>query len=234
MATFRRSGKDDCSNSIENDAIVRLRYRPGDFVTTGSRLADVVASDWDDHDTEALQRCFTVGRKRTPESDLMFLVSELVEIAARALSPGVNDPMTAITCIDWLGAAGGEFARRKLPEPVRADDDGKPRIIAKPDDFACFVEGGFGRLSQYVAKDVVTSLHLLRVLGVLAAACRLQAQIDILTVQAARFAEFADDQLQGVGARDVRRRAVQLRTLLGKGIDRIEADHADWLIGTAQ
>ena len=218
----------------KTDAIIRLRYRPGDFVTTGSPLADVAASDWDDAASEALQRCFTVGRKRTPESDLMFLVSELVEIAARALSPGVNDPMTAITCIDWLGAAGAEFARRRLPQAVRVDDEGNPRIIAKPDDFACFVESGFGRLNQYAARDVVTSLHLLRVLGELSAACRLQAQVDILSTQAARFAEFADDLLQGVGARAVRLRAAQLRTLLTKGVDGIEAEEADWLNGCQQ
>ncbi|MGJ3627243.1 DUF2254 family protein [Sphingomonas sp. MMS24-JH45] len=52
--------------------------------------------------------------------DLRFLIDELVEIAARALSPGVNDPFTANSCLDWLGAAMSDLARRDLPSRLRA------------------------------------------------------------------------------------------------------------------
>ncbi len=131
------------------DVMLRLRYRPGDFVMSGRGVVEVAPSDhWSKERSGELQECFTVGSKRTPEHDLMFLVSELVEIAARALSPGVNDPMTAVTCLDWLGAGGTEFATREMPKAVRHDAEGKARLIAQPDSFAYFVDQGFGRLRK--------------------------------------------------------------------------------------
>jgi uncharacterized membrane protein len=45
-----------------------------------------------------------MGNKRTPSQDAEFAIHQMVEIAARALSPGINDPYTAITCIDKLTA----------------------------------------------------------------------------------------------------------------------------------
>lgn len=51
----------------------------------------------------AIRDLFGIGAKRSALQDLRFIIDELVEIAARALSPGVNDPFTAITCLDWLG-----------------------------------------------------------------------------------------------------------------------------------
>jgi uncharacterized membrane protein len=216
------------------DVLIRLRYRPGDFVMEGRGLADIAPRDnWSaDYDKE-LRRCFTVGAKRTPDHDLMFLVSELVEIAARALSPGVNDPMTAVTCLDWLGAGGTEFATRELPDAVRADKDGVPRLIARPDDFAYFVDRSFGRLRQYAASDSIAGLHLLQVMGEVAAACRRPDQIDILRAEATRFAELANEQLTGANARELQERATALLRLLSRGVGQIDVRQADWLGGSA-
>lgn len=214
--------------------VIRLRYRPGDFVVQGRGLADVApAEHWSDERTNALQESFTLGVKRTPENDLMFLISELVEIAARALSPGVNDPMTAVTCLDWLGAGGTEFATRELPQAVRTDSDGHPRLIACPDDFAYFLDRSFGQLAQYVAGDTIASLHLLRVLGEVAAACRQPDQIDLIRAEAFRFAELAAMKLEGANARSVARRATDLQQLLSRGAGNIDLAQADWLGGSA-
>lgn len=214
--------------------LIRLRYRPGDFVMEGRGLADIAPAErWSDDDSEALRDCFAVGAKRTPEHDLMFLVSELVEIAARALSPGVNDPMTAVTCMDWLGAGGTEFAIRELPDPVRADQDGVPRIIAAPDDFAFFVDRSFGRLREYVAADTIAALHFLRVVGEVAAACRCPDQIDLLRLEAIRLDELAAAQLDGPNARAVAERSAALQQLLSRGVGRIDAQQASWLGGSA-
>jgi uncharacterized membrane protein len=173
--------------------LIRLPDRPGDFVTEGRGLADISpCSNWSDERADELRACFTLGAKRTPEHDLMFLVSELVEIAARALSPGVNDPMTAVTCLDWLGAGGTEFATRELPGAVRSDKDGTPRLITSPDNFAFFVDRSFGRLRQYVAGNTIAALHLLRVIGEVAAVCRRSDHIDVLRAEAVR----------GAGARE--------------------------------
>lgn len=214
--------------------LVRLRYRPGDFVMAGRGLVDVApAEGWTDEQGDALKACFTVGAKRTPDHDLMFLVSELVEIAARALSPGVNDPTTAVTCLDWLGAGGTEFAIRELPAPIRTDDDGVPRVIAAPDDFAFFVDRSFGRLRDYAASDKIAGLHFLQVIGEVAAACRKPDQIDTLRAEAARLAELAADKLEGPSARELADRAARLQQMLSHGVGDIDAEQADWLGGSA-
>ena len=218
----------------EADVLIRLRYRPGDFVMEGRGLADIEPSgDWSDKCNEELRTCFTVGAKRTPKHDLMFLVSELVEIAARALSPGVNDPMTAVTCLDWLGAGGTEFATRELPGAVRLDKEGTPRLITSPDDFGYFVDRSFGRLRQYAAADTIAALHLLRVVGEVAAACRRPDQIDVLRAETSRFAELAMAQLDGPNGRAVQERATALQSLLSHGVGQIDAGQADWLGGRA-
>lgn len=197
------------------DVVIRLRHRPGDFVMAGGVMADVApAQRWSDACTIRLRECFALGMKRTPEKDIMFLVSELVEIAARALSSGVNDPMTAMTCLDWLGAGGCEFASRKLPDAVREDADGVARLIAEPDGFGLFLTQGFGRLRQYVAGDEMVSLHFLHVLGGVAGVCGQCAQRDALRREIADFAEQARTALDGPGARRVAARIWELELQL--------------------
>jgi len=205
--------------------LTRLRYRPGDFIMAGRILADVApARVVNDELGDAVRGCFTTGNKRTPKNDIMFLVSELVEIAARALSPGVNDPMTAVNCLDWIAAGGSEFARRRLPQPVRVDEDGVARVIALPVDFARFVELSFGRLRHYVAADTIAALHLLRVIGEVAAECRCRDQIDVLRDEVTRFAGMVDCRLDGADLDAVQRRAAELQTLLARGLDGIHED----------
>ena len=216
------------------DVLIRIRYRPGDFIMNGRGLADIAPAErWSDERSEVLRECFTVGAKRTPDSDLMFLVSELVEIAARALSPGVNDPMTAVTCLDWLGAGGTEFATRELPAAVRVDEDGTPRLIASTDDFAFFVDRSFGHLREYAANDTIAGLHLLQVIGEVAASCRRPDQIDVLRAEAVRFAELARTALSGPNGRAVQDRAADLQHLMSRGAGRIDAGQAEWLGGSA-
>jgi uncharacterized membrane protein len=141
--------------------------------------------------------------------------------------------MTAVTCLDWLGAGGTEFATRELPDAVRADKDGVPRLIARPDDFAYFVDRSFGRLRQYAASDSIAGLHLLQVMGEVAAACRRPDQIDILRAEATRFAELANEQLTGANARELQERATALLRLLSRGVGQIDVRQADWLGGSA-
>ncbi len=219
--------------AVEHDVLFRLRYRPGDFVMDGRGLADVSPSERLDTDlADALRGCFTTGKKRTPENDIMFLVSELVEIAARALSPGVNDPMTAVTCLDWLGAGATEFASRRLPHPVRVDKDDQPRVLAQPADFGHFIHNGFGRLRHYAAADMIAGLHFLRVLGEVATACRQPAQLALLRSQTTHFAELAAEELSGRDRQVVLDRAAELQALLTKPARNIEEDQAGWLGGS--
>ncbi|MCA9112870.1 MAG: DUF2254 domain-containing protein, partial [Planctomycetaceae bacterium] len=85
----------------------------------------------DDELSQQLQDCIALGVARTPHQNLLFIVDQLVESAARALSPGVNDPYTAIICMRWLGSGLIVMTHRQDPEPYRYDSDENLRVVAK-------------------------------------------------------------------------------------------------------
>lgn len=215
------------------NVVLRLRYRPGDFILCGRGLTDAApAGSWPEDGDDCLRDCFTVGVKRTPDDDLMFLVSELVEIAARALSPGVNDPTTAVTCLDWLGAGATEFAIRVLPAAIRTDENGGTRVLARPDDFPGFITASFAALRPYVATDRMAACHFLRVIGEVAASCHTAAQLDALATEARHFSAQAALALDGPSAAEVAERGRRLQALMSAGVGEIDAGQADWLGGS--
>lgn len=87
------------------DCRIALEVRTGDFVHPGMALGRVCGDEADEELATQVRDAFTIGASRTPSQDPQFLIDELVEIGLRALSPGINDPFTAITALHWLGAA---------------------------------------------------------------------------------------------------------------------------------
>lgn len=219
----------------EHDLVVRLRYQPGDFAHRGSVLAEVwPAERGEEGALTALRGAFALGSRRTPLQDLRFLIDELVEIAARALSPGVNDPFTANSCLDWLAAAFSDLAQRDLPSRLRADDDGALRVIACPQSFALLVDRGFGALAQYASADMIAGKRYLHAIGDVALRCTSPARLAVLRQKVEDFRELAAGELEGVNAREVCGRADQLlRALADPSYRRQLRDGADWLGGTA-
>jgi uncharacterized membrane protein len=222
----------------KHDIVLRLRYRPGDYLHAGRTLMEAWPTERvSEEAAEGLRESYNVGNKRTPHGDLDFLVEELVEIAARALSTGVNDPATARTCMDWLGAGASEIARRDLPSPERADCDGTVRVIAQPDRFEDYLERSFGALRQYVARDMAATLHALRTLGEIAVACSQRSQLEAVQAETNRLLDMAADALDGPALATVSSRGEALRRMIdaGKeeGAEAVDGRQADWLGGTA-
>lgn len=219
----------------EHDLVLRLHYQPGDFARTGSVLARVHSkAGVDDDVAEALAAAFAFGSRRTALQDLRFLIDELVEIAARALSPGVNDPFTANSCLDWLGAALADLARRDLPSPFRADDDGTLRVVAYPQTFADAVDRAFGALSQYASADMIAGRRYLAALGDVALACDAPDRVATLCRQAEAFRDLADNGLSGANRKAVLNRADELlRILTDPDYRRRLRDRQGWLGGSA-
>ncbi|MER0238819.1 DUF2254 domain-containing protein [Fulvimarina sp. MAC8] len=168
----------------EHNIIIRLNCRPGTFVHPGVYIFDVwPAERLTDAADDALHSALALGSMRSPSQDLFFLIDELVEIAARALSPGVNDPFTATTCMDWLSAAYSSFVGRDQVDPLRTDGEGKLRLIAPSFDFAGYLEQGFGNLRQYAASDRIAAVHFLKALGDLLSIAERPSEIEALRDQ---------------------------------------------------
>ena len=200
-----------------HDLVLRLRYQPGDFIHVGRRLVDAWPEErCNDDVVSSIRDAFAVGARRSATQDLRFLIDELVEIAARALSPGVNDPFTAVTCLDWLGAALADLASRPLPSHLRFDSEHALRIIAHPITFEGFVDQAFGTLAQYCARDMVASLHYLGALGEVALDCEDAARLSCLTNCAGKLDELAGHALEGFNRSRVHERARELRRALSE------------------
>ena len=148
--------------ATERDAVMTVLAVPGDFVHRGRPVARIEPAGAPD-----LDRCgdlFSVSRKRSALQDLRFLIDELVEIAARALSPGVNDPFTAIACIDWLGAALTDLSDMPVKSPILKDDEGRARVVVPRLGYADYLASAVGQLRPYAARDPNAGAYLLRTL----------------------------------------------------------------------
>jgi len=148
--------------AIEHDLVVRIEGRPGRFVNEGDailvayprdRVSDEIAND--------LGGALVVGLDRTPEQDLEFSIRRIVELAQRSLSPGINDPTTALYCIDRLGEAFGRLADREIPSPTRFDENRQLRIVTEINTLGELACHAFAAIARYGITDVDVIARLL-------------------------------------------------------------------------
>jgi uncharacterized membrane protein len=195
--------------ATDHDLLLRLELSPGDFVVRGAPLASVWSAD---HArpaelADAVNGAFIVGAKRSPEQDIEHLINQLVEVAVRALSPGINDPFTAINCIDYLGAALSELARRRLPSPWHFDGEDRLRLVTRPQTFDGALSAAVDQIRQHGRRDVAVTIRLLEMLATLLPTTRSEEQRRSLVRQAAMIDRGSRDGLSAEeDRRDVRRR----------------------------
>jgi uncharacterized membrane protein len=155
--------------ATEKKLLVRVEQRPGRFVVQGSELVRVFPKEKENKKlTAQINNAFVFGSQRTEQQDIEFSIDQLVEIAVRALSPGINDPFTAIRCIDQLNAALCHFAQREIPSPYRYDNHDQLRIIAAPIAFADVTDAAFNQIRQYGQSSVAVTMRLLEAIAVIA------------------------------------------------------------------
>ncbi|WP_119459355.1 DUF2254 domain-containing protein [Rhodospirillaceae bacterium SYSU D60014] len=148
-----------------HDLIVRLECRPGHFLID----AGVAASAWPgDHVNEAvatkIRAAIVLGPTRTAAQDPEFAAKALVEVALRALSPGINDEFTAIACIDRLGGSLARVMRRDAPPAARMDDSGKLRLLTDPITVEGLFDSAFNQIRQAARDHVAITIRLIETL----------------------------------------------------------------------
>jgi uncharacterized membrane protein len=116
-----------------------------------------------------LLAAFDLGPTRTLQQDVEFGVLQIVDIALKAISPAVNDPSTAISCVDQLSRILIRFASREPPEDLLYDPPGAVRASVGWIHFERLLEAAFEQIRMYSKADVAVSLRLLRALGDIAA-----------------------------------------------------------------
>lgn len=161
----------------QNDLIIYVQQKAGQFVVAGSIFAIVSSEEEavEDFD-QIISETFIVGNQRTPQQDAEYSVHQLVEIALRALSPGINDPYTAIDCIDQLGSALCFLGNKKFPSESRFDDTGKLRLLIQPLTYSGMLNASFDQIRQYGSSSVAVTIRLLEILTTITAQTNRSAQ----------------------------------------------------------
>ncbi|MES2366000.1 MAG: DUF2254 domain-containing protein [Pseudomonadota bacterium] len=157
----------------EEKILLRVERRPGHYIVKGSPLITVWPGDRVCDDLSArMTSAFVVGNQRTPSQDIEFPVYQLVEIAVRALSPGVNDPFTAVVCLDRLSSALSRLAQREMPSGERRDADNRLLLIVPSQNFPDIVDAAFNQIRQDARSNAAVTIRLLETITVIAQVAR--------------------------------------------------------------
>ncbi len=206
--------------AIENDLVLRLEHRPGDFVTRGSELITIIRcgeSLEEKKVVEQINSAFIIGVQPDPLQDVEFAINQLVQIAVRALSPGINDPFTAMACIDRLGASLVYLSERSIPSGYFYDDENKLRLITDAVTFAGITEAAFNQIRQYGRSSVAVTVHLLETIAVIAAHTENEAYRTTLLRQAVMIKRGSEEAVLEEGDRKaIERRYEFVRQALDK------------------
>lgn len=148
---------------VDRDCVVLLRFRAGDFALKGNCLAKVFGAESRLHEDDAtlLRSGVRTGDIRTPVQDPEYPITQLNQLTARALSPGINDPGTAITAIDWFTLAVAQIVDRDLPGKVFLDAAGTPRLLVRFTDFPGIVKAFYAPSRQFALGNIPVIIALL-------------------------------------------------------------------------
>ncbi|HEX7239693.1 MAG TPA: DUF2254 domain-containing protein [Longimicrobiaceae bacterium] len=183
-------------------AVLRLEPRIGAFVARGDTLAWIHPPDAAAEVGDDVRRALVLGSRRTPAQDVEFTVQQLVDVAVRALSPGINDPFTAAACVDRLGAALARVAERPDAPGVHRDGEGVVRVQADPVGFGLLAEAALSPIRQYAGGSTVVLLRLLDALARVARHTRGEGRRDVVRAHAARVLAAAERSLEDPADRE--------------------------------
>ncbi|MGY2080296.1 DUF2254 domain-containing protein [Modestobacter sp. SYSU DS0657] len=199
----------------EHDAVVRIETRPGDHVVRRTPVATVWSrrgGEVPDELADAVVTTIDLGYERTLDQDAGFGFRQLEDIAVKAVSPSINDPVTAATALGHLGDLLSRVVGRHLGASVHRDADGVGRAVVPDRDLRYYLELSCGQLRRYGGDEPTVLTSILQMLRDVAVSCRDDEQ----RAEIARAADDAVVQLpeQAAGddaeaVRDMRRR-VQL------------------------
>ena len=137
--------------AADHDCVVELSLSPGDYVTAGDSIGRV----WGGSaalDAERVERFVDLGRERHLDVDFGYGLRQLTDIADRALSPGINDPTTAVQVIDELYGVLVTVVTEPDLSPYLVDDDGAVRATYRVQKIDQLLATSLGEIWHY-AKD---------------------------------------------------------------------------------
>ena len=190
---------------------VQVLRRVGHFAPAGVPLLKVSKPERLSPERHAeLAGVFDLGPSRTLQQDIEYGVLQIVDIALKAISPAVNDPTTAINCVDQLSRILIRFASREPPESVLYDLPGVVRTQVPWIGFDQLLISAFDQIRHYSEGDSAVSLRLLRALGDIGTSTPDPAMHRALVDLGRRVIEGAEEH---VGEQDLKKMLLRLAAL---------------------
>ncbi len=176
----------------KHETIVRMERGIGEFVVEGAPLISMAGlRESNDEAAAELIAVFVISRYRTVEQDAGFGIRQIVDIALKALSPGVNDTTTAVMCVDYLGAILASLALRGIATSHRMDE-GELRVIARGPSFESLLAEAFDQIRQNAEGNVAILIRQLQALEFIAGLTANMRRRQSLRLQADLIAAVAD------------------------------------------
>lgn len=194
---------------------VEVLRRVGQFVPEGVPLLRIYKGErLSPEGLEALTTGFDFGPSRTLQQDIEFGVLQIVDIALKAISPAVNDPSTAITCVDQLSRVLIRFASREEPAEVLCDPPGVVRVSMMWSNLARMLDSAFEQIRLYSQTDVAVSLRMMRALGDIAVTLASPGERVDLVTRGRRIVEGCAQKLGEDEMKELRTRLAEMEKLL--------------------
>ncbi|GAA3525504.1 DUF2254 domain-containing protein [Zobellella aerophila] len=144
---------------------IRLCYRPGHYLIEGCTLARVwVREEHKSALIAGLHDAVLTGSERTAIQDPEFAVHQLVEVALRALSPGINDPYTALHCLNKLADALALLSTRQVGLTYCYDERRILRLELYPYSYGGIVDAAFQQIRQSALGNAAVVIHMVDVM----------------------------------------------------------------------
>jgi len=202
----------------DKKTIVWMEHGIGEFVVQDTKLASLALEDPPDQETiAALQATFRISSHRTVEQDAAFGIRQIVDVALKALSPGIIDTTTAVMCVDYLASILARIAPRQIPASRRYED-GELRVIAKGPSFESLLAESFDQIRRIAKGDVAIMSRMLDAFQTLASLTASPARRRALGDQVQWIAELAERTVESAHDRaTVDRRLAGVREALAAG-----------------
>jgi uncharacterized membrane protein len=209
------------------ETLLRMEHGVGDFVVAGTPLVSLLdATDLDDATTARLNAVYVIGRQRTVEQDVAFGIRQIVDVAMKALSPGINDTTTAVMCVDYLAAILTRLATRRIAAPDRLDA-GTLRVIVRGPSFEGLLSEAFDQIRQNAEGNVAILLRLLGALHTISGATLSPRRRWVIGRKVEEIAEAAERSIASPHDRDrLAQRLIRVREALAAQRDRLSGQPA--------
>ncbi|MBA3602156.1 MAG: DUF2254 domain-containing protein [Parachlamydiaceae bacterium] len=197
------------------DLIIRMEHKIGEFVIKNAPLAYIASGIMCDQETiESIHFSFYFSPFRSIDEDVAFGIRQLVDIALKALSPGINDTTTAVMCLNYLTAILVQVVARKFTSSHHYEEE-KLLIITNERNFKSFLDESFNEIRDNAKENITIILKLLESIQLIARQTTSEDILQNLKKQSSWTEEMVRDNIKSSHNREtIKKRLLHTNSIL--------------------